>query len=285
MLSAFAYIISKNRLFILMMVFFAVLFSACRDHYNDNKIRLPCLPYSISTKKSSKRFNLDNFGRLESKVYADIEYHRLPNPTDKPYLVIEGNTDIIDRISCEIVYSNSTNQNDLLIYYSKCVRNNRLVKIHLYCKELFSISAYDGSFLAIDTIRSNVGWLTLSSRGKAHINVNCEVTTLSIVPKEGVFTINGFARICSLQVNGDSKDHRIPPIHPTNLRNLKYQTLDIYIGNGYDYLDPNIRTPVYAGKPDTIYYYIDDSKQLIYYQGSPVLVSKNSPHFTLTHEP
>jgi hypothetical protein len=284
MLSAFAYIISKNRLFILMMVVFAVLFSACRDHYNDNKIRLPCLPYSISTKKTSKRFNLDDFGRLDSKVYADIEYHRLPNPTDKPYLIIEGNTDIIDRISCEVVYSNSTNQNDLLIYYSKCIRNNRVVKIHLYCKELFRISAFEGSFLAVDTMRSNVGWLTLTSRGKAHIDVNCEVPELKIILREGIFTLNGIAQICSLNVTRITEERISPPIHSTNLRNLDCRVLELYVESGDDYIDRFKRTPIYVGSPDTIYYNIRDNKQLIYYQGSPVLISRNSPHFTLTHE-
>jgi hypothetical protein len=284
MLNFLIYIISKIKLNLLILFISTILFSACKNKYNDNKLSLPCLPYSISNKKSSKTITLENFGRLESKVHADIVYHRLPNPTDKPYLVIEGHSDIINRISCETKYSNSANQNDLIIYYSKCIRVNRVVKIHLYCKELFVVSIYDGTFLTEDTLYSNVGWLSFATKVKGHVEAICNVNTLNIIQREGQFTLHGVVQICSLTVQGTGERFSAP-IHPTNLRNLDYQVLELYVESGNDYIDGNKRTPIYVGSPDTIYYNIQDNKQYIYYQGNPVLISKNSPNFTLTHEP
>jgi hypothetical protein len=77
-------------------------FSACIFHndYSDG-LKL-CLPYTVSSNKSIVSYNLTNFSRLNSKVDAEIIYHSLPNSSDLPYLTIEGNSDIIDRISFNV---------------------------------------------------------------------------------------------------------------------------------------------------------------------------------------
>jgi hypothetical protein len=173
----------------------------------------------------------------------------------------------------------------LVISYNKCIRDNRVVVIHLYCHKLFNVEIWDGAFLTLDTLYSNVGYIHLDDRLESHIEVNCNVDKVSMSIREGFVTLHGNGEICSFSLDNESGKPLSPSIHPTNLRNFHYRTLDLYVGSGSDYGENRNRTPIYVGSPETIYYNIQDNRQFVYYQGNPVLISKNSPNFTLTHEP
>lgn len=265
-----------------------ILLGACRNSVNesnDNLFKLLCIPYTVSNEKTQKTYFLEPFGRIESEVNAEIIYHVLPDKNQGPYITLEGFKDIIDRIEYVVNYNNLYNQHELLIKYSKCMIKSRMrsVKINVYGHELFEAQISRGSFASTDTIRSNVGKLTLLDAGDSYFNIVCNVPILLMdLTSVSYFVLNGIVGSCIFQIRADGGKS---PVNPSNLRNLEYRSLYFRENSGPYWNDIPKIVNIFAGRPKRITYFVDWPYVKLYYQGNPEIVTFGSRYNPLIWEP
>lgn len=273
------------------LIFFlmlGILLNSCQNSVkqsNDNLLKFRCIPYAISNEKTNQTYLLEAFGRIVSEVNAEIIYHVLPDKSMTPYITLEGHKDIIERMEWVVKYNNLYNQNELQIKYSKCIikNRNRLVKIQVYGHELFEVKIKGGTFISTDTIRSNVGKLSLYDAGECCFNVVCNVPILLMdLTSVSFFVINGMADSCVFYIRPDGGK---APGYPSNLRNFQYKSLYFMaIAQPY-WRDESNSIINFAGRPERITYFVDRPEFKLYYQGNPEIISTGSPYDPLILEP
>lgn len=234
--------------------------------YDEGKL---CLRYKLSNTQDKRTFHFENIDQISCKIKANIEYKKLLNAEEKPYCILEGKTDILNRIECSL-----SDNHKLVIQYSKCVQDHRLpiVNITIASRYLNEVDFYGLAFTSYDTIISNTNQLDLYLKRKGQgFNIFCDVPLINLrnsVVGES-FVLSG---------KSDSVHTNLESINLNsclNLRNLQYRVLNCRFYNNYKYSDYPADTS-YAGAPEYIYYDLGWRCNRVEYLGNPVLISKGS---------
>jgi hypothetical protein len=270
---------SSNKLYMFWGIFFMFLFlliSSCKDRSNYPYSR--CFPYKVSDKIIIRTEYLKEFGMIYCEINADVEYHVLPDAGMQSYITIEGPENFVNKINCTSVYDSRYNQNEINISYDRCVsrKRNPKIKVHIYGHELFQIYTFLGNFVSRDTLRSNDGYINFRLTRNTSIDIICDVPNLiAFLPSSASFRCQGKSDSCFLYVSSHWGKSLSQPI---SLEGLFYRSLNYRVQSGEN--SSNL-TNIFIGRPDTIYYRIDERNFNTYYQGDPVLIDRGSRFFTL----
>lgn len=260
---------------------------SCRHKHDapyDRKII--CLPYTVSNKIAEKTWTFESFGRVVSGLDAHIVFHVLSDKSEKPKVILKGNSDIIDRVECKIENNSFYNQNELRLQYKKCMIQGKTpsLLVHIYGHELFSIQTLCGSFISEDTLTSNTGTLTIGSGStqETHFDITtrCSILTASIF---GPISYHFKGEVDSLSLDASSYGQN-PPNVASDIRGLKYRVLDFAVHENSHWKSKKL-FEIRAGKPDSIYYKMNTPQIRIYYQGTPTFISRNSTYNPFVWEP
>ena len=238
-----------------------------------------CFPYGVSDKIVTRTEYPKEFGMINVRINADIEYHVLPDASMQPYVTIEGPENFVKRVDCTLNYNSHFNRNNLNLSYDRCVtrKRNPKLNIHIYGHELFQVSTYNGNFFSRDTIRSKDGFLLCELFETSSMEIVCNVPVLNLyISHSSNFISYGLSdSVLLTMITSEGNKYS----KSVNLENFKYGCLYFHVPPDGITHTP---TPAYAGRPDTIYYNIHTHNFNLYYQGDPVLIDRRgSPFFTL----
>lgn len=135
--------LSQKRFFILFIV---IILISCNKRGDQTSAM--CFPYGVSDKIVTRTEYPKEFGMINVRINADIEYHVLPEASMQPYVTIEGPENFVKRVDCTLNYNSHFNRNNLNLSYERCVtrKRNPKLNIHIYGHELFHVSTYNGNF-------------------------------------------------------------------------------------------------------------------------------------------
>lgn len=237
-----------------------------------------CFPYKVSDRIVNRTEYSQNFDMITCIVNADVEYHVLPDEGMQSYITIEGPDNIVKKVGCTTSYNSYYNMMELNLSYDRCVsrKRNPKLKVHIFGHKLSRINTTIGNFISKDTLQSKEGVLSFLMSKNSSIDIVLDARLLNVfLPNSAVFKCHGKADSCQLVIWSLGGIISSPAV---DIDELLYNMLDYDVQSGeYE----SHLTNIYIGRPDTIYYRINEPNFNTYYQGDPVLIDRGSRYFTL----